>query len=550
MSMVVRTNTMAINAEHQMRLNSSNVAKSLQKLSSGYKINSAADDAAGLAISEHMKAQIKDLNAASDNSQDGISLAQTAEGALNEVHDMLNRMSELATKASNGTYTDNQRSNYSDEVGQLQSEIDRISDSTNFNGINLLDGSLSSSGSSSATVVGSTDNLTLSTVAATTNSATTAALTNDTSLFEGDTHTYTFNYTQDGTSKTQSIALTYHVDDAGKASLIGSSGKSYSLATAGTATVGELSNALNTEISKNSDLSNAFSGTVFNTADGTGTFTAKEAGSDGARLTSLTDLKTDITGKAAAAATNVTATIATAGAGADAYQTADAQTLTAYDGTNADKAVFSVNGQKFAIAATGTDTSKLDTNVNVIHVSATGSSIVAKDVQDIASAISQQTGLNVKKDGTTDTQLDFKNGTTVGSSGGLTLQIGDTYDSYNKLTISVNDMHAKSLGIGKGQIDISTQSGAGEAIGKINDAIDTVSKQRSALGAVENRLDHTVNNLDTTSENLTSANSRIRDTDMASEMMNYTQNNVLTQAAQAMLAQANQQPSQVLQLLQ
>ncbi|HCM24064.1 MAG TPA: flagellin, partial [Ruminococcaceae bacterium] len=135
--MVVRTNTMAINAEHQMRLNSSNVAKSLQKLSSGYKINSAADDAAGLAISEHMKAQIKDLDAASDNSQDGISLAQTAEGALNEVHDMLNRMSELATKASNGTYTDSQRGNYNDEVTQLQSQIDQISDSTNFNGINL-----------------------------------------------------------------------------------------------------------------------------------------------------------------------------------------------------------------------------------------------------------------------------------------------------------------------------------------------------------------------------------------------------------------------------
>ena len=142
MGMVVRTNTMAINAQRQLNLNNSKVSKSLEKLSSGYKINRAGDDAAGLAISERMKAQIKGLDAASNNSQDGISLVQTAEGALNEVHDMLNRMVELSTKAANGVYTESQRANYADEVEQLKSEINRIADSTNFNSLKLLDGTM------------------------------------------------------------------------------------------------------------------------------------------------------------------------------------------------------------------------------------------------------------------------------------------------------------------------------------------------------------------------------------------------------------------------
>jgi len=133
---------MALNAYRQLGMNSSAVTKSLEKLSSGFKINRAGDDAAGLAISERMKAQIKGLEAASSNSQDGISLVQTAEGALNEVHDMLNRMVELATKAANGVYTDSQRGNYADEISQLQDEINRIADSTNFNSLKLLDGTM------------------------------------------------------------------------------------------------------------------------------------------------------------------------------------------------------------------------------------------------------------------------------------------------------------------------------------------------------------------------------------------------------------------------
>ncbi|WOC33253.1 flagellin N-terminal helical domain-containing protein [Caproicibacterium argilliputei] len=393
MGMVVRTNTMAMNAQRMMNINNNKVASSLQKLSSGYKINSAADDAAGLAISEHMKAQIKDLDAAADNSNDGISVAQTAEGALNEVHDMLNRMSELATKAANGVYTDSQRSNYSDEVTQLQSEIDRVADSTNFNGIKLLDGTQAGPAVTTTAADG-------------TNAATTAI------DFKGLTGA-------------NAIGGTVTVGD-----------KTYEFVkTGGTAT------GTNTkvEVADNADdeaIASAFS-TALNGGAPTGAASTASAAS-GSVVTVSTSDKTAGTAALAASSQNI---------------------------------------------------------------------------------------------------------------GGMSLQIGDTNDSYNKLKVSISDMHASALGVDANSISISDQASAGKAISVINSAIDKVSKQRSQLGAIQNRLDHTINNLNTTSENLTSANSRIRDTDMAKEMMSYTQNNVLTQAAQAMLAQANQAPSQVLQLL-
>lgn len=544
MGMVVRTNTMAMNAQRMMNINNNKVSASLKKLSSGFKINSAADDAAGLAISEHMKAQIKNLDAASANSNDGISLAQTAEGALNEVHDMLNRMSELATKAANGVYTDTQRSNYSDEVSQLQSEIDRISDATNFNGIKLLDGSLSATGSSTAAVVGSSKNITLTDVDATKGQYTAGAITTGITVASaaGTHYDLTVNYTEAGAAKSATVSLTIGTDDKGAKTLTGTSGDVYSFATDA-----DFDKALTSEVTKNATLKNNFKAT-FNTADSIKTgvvFDAKTAGQDAAQVTSMSFASYNKDGTAIASPTTATATVTTTAV--DAYQQSDVTKMTAYDGTNADKAIFTVNGQKFAVAKDGQDTSKLDSDVTVINTAA--GTPAAADADNIAYAISQKTGLNVTKHTTTSTTLDFKGGTSTSAKGGLTLQIGDTYDSYNKLNVSVSDMHAKALGVAKGQIDISSQQGAGAAIDVINNAIDKVSKQRSSLGAIQNRLDHTINNLDTTSENLTSANSRIRDTDMAKEMMSYTQNNVLTQAAQAMLAQANQAPSQVLQLL-
>ncbi|HCC03125.1 MAG TPA: hypothetical protein DEP60_10515, partial [Ruminococcaceae bacterium] len=326
--MVVRTNTMAINAEHQMRLNSSNVAKSLQKLSSGYKINSAADDAAGLAISEHMKAQIKDLDAASDNSQDGISLAQTAEGALNEVHDMLNRMSELATKASNGTYTDSQRGNYNDEVTQLQSQIDQISDSTNFNGINLLDGSLGTNGTAGVPTIDGKDALTLTTNPSTALTSTTAAVTGNIA------GTATASATTDYSFKLQSgdkvIDKTFNVVSASATASsvdiyedgkkVGTAGATNGVATAadlGTAFVGIL----------NSDTDTKALGTFSDDASGKLSLTSTELGSKGAKIIQ------DSTGTA------VTST-----GGTDAYQSA----------TVAADQSFTVGNQEFGVYSTQT----------------------------------------------------------------------------------------------------------------------------------------------------------------------------------------------------
>lgn len=398
MGMVVRTNVMSNNAFRQLGMNNAQVSKSLEKLASGFRINRAGDDAAGLAISERMKAQIKGLDAASSNSQDGISLVQTAEGALNEVHDMLNRMVELATKSANGVYTETQRANYSDEMNQLKSEIDRIADGTNFNSTNLLDGSLSGTKS--------------------THTASTA--------------------TDAGKVEIDFTGLTGE-DVIGGSITIG--GQTYKFVEQGKVTPQGNEVAVN-----KTDAATAIATALKTKADAN---------------------KTDIKGSSGSAGANAAV--------------ANAKVTITLNDTSKQKV-----GETIAVSAQGV--------------------------------------------------------------GGLKLQVGDTADSHNKLRVSVGDMHAAALGVDK--VDISKQDSAASAIDVINKAIDDVSTTRAGLGAIQNRLEHTINNLDTTSENLSAAHSRIRDTDMAKEMMNYTKMNVLTQSAQAMLAQANQQPQAVLQLLQ
>ena len=390
MGMVVRSNIMAVNAQRQLGMNNSQVGKALEKLSSGYRINRAGDDASGLAISEKMKAQIKGLDTASLNSQDGISLVQTAEGALTEVHNMLNRMTELATRAANGINEDSNRASLQKEVAKLQEEIDRISEGTNFNNLKLLDGS----------------------------------------------QTY-----------------------AGNTALIG---KGTANGVMGLSVEGGNLSA-DAEISVNIS------------ADKTGTVTVTAGGK----------------------ATGVKFTVTQTGKGfysvtADVSGVTDDKIKAAWSGVTAN---FSVDGPK-------------------------DDGTYAAGAQKF----------------------------TAGKNESMQLQIGDTADSFNQLKVGISDMSSKGLGIDK--VDISNQDGAAKAIDTIKNAIDRVSSQRASLGATQNRLEYTINNLDTASENLQSANSRIRDTDMAKMMMEYTKMNVLTQSAQAMLAQANQQPQSVLQLLQ
>ena len=393
--MRIQHNIMAMNAYRNYSNNTSALSKNLEKLSSGYKINRAGDDAAGLAISEKMRAQITGLDKAQDNAKDGISLVQTAEGALTEVHDMLNRMYELANQSANGTYDGTDREQLQKEVAELKDEIDRIADSSNFNGINLLDGSLG------------------------------------------------------GYKMEQATAL-----DNGIQSITVSGGK-----------LGAGTHAFNATLSSTGVVGltgpGAASGVTWE-AVGTNTLSGKNGGT--------------ITFQAKLAGT----------ASQDAAKIYEGMTVTVTVAEAKDDGSYSTTG--FAATATG------------------------------------------------------------GASQGLTLQIGDTSAKYNQLNVAVQDMHAESLNID--DINIGIQTGAQEALAKIKNAINTVSGVRGTLGATQNRLDHTINNLSVMQEKIQDAESSIRDTDVADEMMAYTKNNILIQSAQAMLAQANQVPQGVLQLLQ
>jgi flagellin len=381
--MRINNNIMAMNTHRQLGIGAAQSSKSTERLSSGFRINKAGDDAAGLAISEKMRAQIRGLGQASRNAQDGISLLQTAEGALNETHDILQRMRELAVQGSNDTNEAVDREAIQEELNALKTEITRIGTSTQFNGKALLDGTLGS-------------NVTLGT-----------DLTVDNGI---------------NSVKTQ-----------------GTAADTYTLTVA--------NNAGDTDI------------TIENSSGISQTITA----------------------------------IADPGAGQSANISFDAFGITLEVNSGLNAGVASTTLETITVVASGID-----------------------------------------------------------------LQIGSNNAAEQRLTINVDDMKATALGIGGSgdepawsvdDIDVSNAANARESIDVIEQAIVEVSDQRSKLGAFQNRLDHSIKNLDTSAENLQAAESRIRDVDMAAEMMEFTKNNILQQAAQAMLAQANQAPQGVLQLL-
>ena len=408
--MRIQHNIAALNSYRQLGTNNTATSKNLEKLSSGYKINRAGDDAAGLAISEKMRAQITGLEKAQDNANDGISLVQTAEGALTEVHSMLNRMVELAEQSANGTYDDTtDRANLQKEISSLSSEIDRISEGTNFNGLNLLDGTMG------------------------------LAMNGNTTIEET-------NISFGAGKKSELTSVTMNTA-AGSAK-----GISVDVTTSSTTVA-----------------------ITFGTKDEATSYTAAE----------------------------ITAAVRKA-----AQDEIDAATSS----TDADDlAHYKELATNFTAYA--------DDKISFEEDQAAASSAIAAAITDSGKG-----------------------------DNGLTLQIGDTSDSFNKLSVVVGNMNADSLGIG--DIDISTQEGASNAVDLIKAAINKVSSTRGDIGAIQNRLEHTINNLGVTTENVTAAESRIRDVDMAEEMMNYTKNNILIQASQSMLAQANQLPQGVLQLLQ
>ncbi|MBQ7233270.1 MAG: flagellin [Bacillales bacterium] len=418
--MRINHNISALNTYNKLGTNQLNASKNMEKLSSGLRINRAGDDAAGLAISEKMRAQIRGLDMATKNANDSISLIQTAEGALNETHSILQRMRELAVQATNDTNTDADRTELQAEINQLIAEVDRIGNTTEFNTKKLLDGTAKGvvEKRDGSGVVNNNSNLTIT--------------QSELQVFQENAKDAKVNgsYTLIKTNETMS----------------------------GAATVLEFR--------------------VYNN-DGDESVIKFAAG----------------------------------GAGSGTSE-------------------FKVSGGSFvflsgsSVFASGTGSKAVSIDISGINNSATGGGLkVGESITFVFGA---------KQDAEAD--VDSAILTQIGANGGQT--------SF----LSMNDMRSKALDID--QINVTDKWSASAAIERVNAALTKVSAQRSSLGAVQNRLEHTINNLTTASENLSSAESRIRDVDMAKEMMELTKNNILSQASQAMLAQANQVPQGVLQLLQ
>ncbi|WP_121611022.1 flagellin N-terminal helical domain-containing protein [Mesobacillus foraminis] len=406
--MKINHNIAALNTYNKLNSASGAQAKSMEKLSSGLRINKAGDDAAGLAISEKMRGQIRGLDMASKNAQDGISLISTAEGALNETHDILQRMRELAVQSSNDTNTDDDRAEIQKEMNQLGEEVDRIANTTQFNTKNLLDGSMGKGVGAAVANVNTNKALQADAAADTVLTALKDAAGNNLGIAADDT--IEVSYVINGETKTDSLTV---ADDT------------------------------------------AFSALLAKVGDGTAGYTGG----------------------------------VTIEADADGFGGA-------------------VNGLTFTVKDKNGD----------VRASATNA----------LSSFSETTSAsNLRADG----QATFQIGANTGQN----------------IKVSIENMSASALGVKN--LKVENQGQADVAMKVLDGAIQKVSAERSKLGATQNRLEHTINNLNTSSENLTAAESRIRDVDMAKEMMNQTKNSILSQAAQAMLAQANQQPQGVLQLL-
>ncbi|KTD43216.1 flagellin [Legionella quateirensis] len=473
MAQVINTNVASLTSQRNLGVSANAMQTSIQRLSSGFRINSAKDDAAGLAISQRMTAQIRGMNQAVRNANDGISLAQVAEGAMQETTNILQRMRELSVQAANSTNNSSDRSSIQSEVSQLQSELNRISNNTEFNGQRILDGSFTNASfqvgaNANQTIsfsIGSIKASSIGGIATATGNEVSAAAATDITIALGGGAATTINSSagfagvlngQDGTSAYAKAAA---INDAGVAGL------SVTASTSGTQTVG------------------AIGGTAADTYDLTLNGVAVFTGQDVATAMTNTTLRDAING--VSDQTGVTASLN----GGDL-------TLTAADGRN-------------------------------ITVTESG------------------TGFTAGTDGLTVTGGDF-DGVLRGKlsvSATDTINIGGTV-----ATLGLNAAIAKDA-LGIDTVDVSTAAGAQTAIKRIDAALNSVNANRASMGALQNRFDSTIANLQNVSDNLSAARSRIQDADYASEMANLTKNQILQQAGTAMLAQANSMPQSVLSLL-
>ena len=570
--MVVQHNLNAINANNKMNINVSGTKKATEKLSSGYQINRAGDNAAGLAISEKMRSQIRGLSQATKNANDGISLIQTAEGGLNETHSILQRMRELAVQSANGTYQDDtDREAIQLEVDALKSEIDRIASSTEYNGMKLLDGSLG------GTTTGTTDF-----------GARYGVLISANTVVDGANNKLKENLSLEGATLTSSVnGVTVTLADT--ASGVGGenaqwdaagttltinlkAGQSYSqsqindliknatMAKANAAGTPQASTPADVELKLKSGVFTFQKAETFKTSAGVraasddtdlvkylinGTdqndgyadtikFTSNNYGEDTRKLKIATDVAAGKEWVATTTANNEGTGIKD---GEFTLHLATGVEYTEEDIQNLLKQA----GLDYTVTLTDSKTPDGDKSFYAQKVVAEADATAIEQYKQVHSATAIEIGKTTAGAGLGSDKL-------TGTGKGLTFQIGANGVEDQRVTLSVGDMSSTSIGVGGA--DVSTQDAANKAIDMVDAAVKTVSMQRAGLGALQNRLEYTVNNLTTTNENLTAAESQIRDTDMATEMINYTKNNILQQASQAMLAQANQQPQAILQLLQ
>ena len=469
--MVVQHNMQAMNANRMLNITTGAQSKSTGKLSSGYRINRAADDAAGLTISEKMRKQIRGLDQASTNAQDGVSSVQTAEGALTEVHSMLQRMNELAVQAANGTNSkESDRQAIQDEIDQLTTEIDRVAETTKFNEIYLLKGDNAST--KNVYMKGHDAGL----KGTLTDSAKSATFVMDT-LKAGDKYKIAGKEYTIGTDKAEIVAAINQYQAADKEITVDGTSYTYKEATTG-------GNAKAAGWYKDGDQTNGTAVTAANLVK------------DGSKAT--------VDGKEYAAMNDAD------GDGVD----------------DDDSSIISTTEAKKKIKA------------ELLAANSIGTVNRDATVSDGADA-NGKTSYTISK-----------GYATVADTLSFNLHVGADADMTNKITVDIDVMNSANLGVKGLNVTDATGTAATYAVDAISDAIAKVSSQRSALGAVQNRLEHTIDNLDNIVENTTTAESRIRDTDMAEEMVEYSKNNILAQAGQSMLAQANQSTQGVLSLLQ
>ena len=587
MASVINTNIASLNAQRNMTKSQNTLNTSLQRLSSGLRINSAKDDAAGLAISERMTAQIRGLDQAQRNSNDGISLAQTAEGALSSVGDALQRMRELAVQASNATNSASDREALQSEVDQLVQQINTVADQTSFNGVKLLNGTFSSQSFQVGANKGETisississakaDSLGVGTTSSYSTEKTSTVTTGAISAGGITVNGYGVGPTvSDGVSTSTSVngaAVTAHTtttDDvaAGDLKINGVSIGAISALTADTAVVagGKVATAINLLTSQ------------------TGVTASADATTGALTLTSKNgnDIKIEMSGTATTARTGLTAGTTAVGTDSAISKAAAFNAVSSQTGVSAVATKTTVSGAAASMTTNAGFTSSASNYIKINGVDIGDIAAGADDVEsgnNIAAAInavSNQTGVtasfsttngavtltaadgrNITIDtaGTGTSESGFTNGTSYGgiklnstSSAGITFGGADL----SKTALTAGYTAATStFGAGVSSIDLSTADGAQNALGVIDSALANINSSRANLGAIQNRFSNVVSNLSTSSENLTAARSRIQDTDFAAETANLTKAQILQQAGTAMLAQAKSLPQSVLSLLQ